>query len=106
MNEARDIFQQSLKDFKSRLKPEEQAKFAKVTRHDLYTEILSIQEKQRNTKQMQNMNRIKRFLEGVDQLTKVVDVFLNTTEFVGFIYGPIKFMLLVCLAVSIMLTPW
>lgn len=44
-----------------------------------------------------NLTRIQRFLEGMEQLGKVIDIFLNTSEVLAFVWGPIKFLLLVSL---------
>lgn len=41
------------------------------------------------------MRRIQKFLEGMEGLGKIIDVFLNTSGMVAFIWGPIKFLLLV-----------
>lgn len=65
---------------------------------------------------MRNIARIQSFLEAIDQFGKVMEVFLNTTAFVAYVWvchyasfswinlllilftqGPIKFVLLVCL---------
>lgn len=42
-----------------------------------------------------NLTRISRFLEGMEQLGKVIDIFLNTSEILAFVWGPMKFILLV-----------
>jgi hypothetical protein len=44
---------------------------------------------------MVNMARIQAFLEGMQQLGKTIEVFLNVNEVVCFIWGPVKFLLLV-----------
>ena len=42
-----------------------------------------------------NLSRIQSFLEAMNQFGKVVEMFLNVSEAVAFIWGPMKFLLLV-----------
>jgi hypothetical protein len=58
-------------------------------------ELVQLQQKQEKNKEMVNMARIQAFLEGMQQLGKTIEVFLNVHEVVCFIWGPIKFLLLV-----------
>lgn len=44
---------------------------------------------------MKNLRRVQGILEGMEQLGKVVDIFLNTSEILAFVWGPMKFLLLV-----------
>lgn len=49
--------------------------------------------------------RIGKFLEGMEGLGKIIDVFLNTSETVAFVWGPIKFLLQVSLPMMRMQVP-
>ncbi|KAE9372535.1 hypothetical protein N431DRAFT_536388 [Stipitochalara longipes BDJ] len=89
-----DGFKQVLDDFKKRLKPEEKAAFAGTTLFDLQNEANSLQEKQRKSKTAQNLRRIDPFLQAMAQYTEVIEVFLNTSSILCFVWGPMKFMLL------------
>lgn len=40
------------------------------------------------------MQRISKFIEGMNQLGQVVEVFLNVHAAVAFVWGPIKFILM------------
>ncbi|OJJ43210.1 hypothetical protein ASPZODRAFT_103600 [Penicilliopsis zonata CBS 506.65] len=95
MTHSRDIFQEALQKFKARLKADEEKKFKFTTLDDVRRTVQQIQQQQERTKTMQNMTRIMGFLEAVDQLGKVVDVFLNASSFIAFVWGPVKFLLLV-----------
>lgn len=88
-------FNKALTSFKNRLTPSEAAQFQVVTLDDLKVTILAIQADQRARKQMMHMDRILSFLEAMDQFGKVIETFLNVSEMLAFIWGPIKFLLLV-----------
>ncbi|KAI1647683.1 uncharacterized protein F4817DRAFT_336508 [Daldinia loculata] len=87
-------FNKALTSFKNRLTPSEAAQFQVVTLDDLKVTILAIQADQRARKQMMHMDRILSFLEAMDQFGKVIETFLNVSEMLAFIWGPIKFLLL------------
>ena len=88
-------FLQVLNDFKKRLKPEEEAKFAFTTLKDLEQAANDLQEKQRKTKTARNLTRIQPFLQAMTQYKDIIEVFLNTSSILCFVWGPMKFMLLV-----------
>lgn len=90
-------FERALKDFKSRLKESEKAKFKATTLDDLKVTILAIQSEQRSRKKMMHMGRIMSFLEAMEQFGKVIEIFLNVADMLAFIWGPVKLLLLVCL---------
>jgi hypothetical protein len=88
-----DSFRTILSSFKKRLTQKEQDDFQFATLEDVRREIARIQAEQATRKEMMNMPRIQSFLEAMDQFGKVIEVFLNTSEFVAFIWGPVKFVL-------------
>jgi len=90
---AKDIFQTTLSDFKKRLTQKEQDDFRFATLEDVRRLIFRIQNEQEGFKTMVNMTRIQSFLEAMDQFSKVIEVFLNVSEFVAFVWGPMKFVL-------------
>ncbi|ROV92958.1 hypothetical protein VMCG_09017 [Cytospora schulzeri] len=88
-------FEEALANFKSRLSPKESKDFSNLTTlKELEKTIDSIQSSQESKKEMMNLTRIRPFLEGMKQLGKVVDVFLNTSEILAYVWGPMKFLLL------------
>ncbi|KAL6413086.1 uncharacterized protein AUP68_02584 [Ilyonectria robusta] len=87
-------FERALKDFKSRLKDSEKAKFKATTLDDLKVTILAIQSEQRSRKKMMHMGRIMSFLEAMEQFGKVIEIFLNVADMLAFVWGPVKLLLL------------
>jgi hypothetical protein len=77
------------------LKLSERAQFRAASLDDLKITLLSIQAEQRARKQMMHMGRIRSFLEVMEQFGKVIEVFLNVNNFLAFVWGPIKALLLV-----------
>lgn len=90
-----DGFKQVVTDFKKRLKADEEAKFAFTSLNDLEIAAKNLQEKQRKSKTAQNLTRIQPFLQAMAQYKDIIEVFLNTSPMLCFVWGPMKFMLLV-----------
>ncbi|KAF2492844.1 ankyrin [Lophium mytilinum] len=88
-------FNRVLSDFKHELSQDEVDDFKFINSDDLKKAVHRLQEQQKSEKRMQNLRRLSSFLEAMDQFDKVVSVFLNATDYLGFIWGPAKFMLLV-----------
>jgi hypothetical protein len=95
MASLEDGFEQASLDFKKRLRPGEEAQFRITTLNDLEIAVNDIQEKQRKSKTAQNLNRIKPFLQAMGQYQDIIEVFLNTSSMLCFVWGPMKFILLV-----------
>lgn len=95
MATLQDGFKHVLEDFKKRLKPEEETKFAVTSFSDLQMAVKDLQERQRKTKTAQNLRRIEPFLQAMTQYQGIIEVFLNTSSLLCFIWGPMKFMLMV-----------
>lgn len=93
MAPSEDGFRTILTAFKKRLTPKEEEDFQFATLQDVHNAINRIQKEQAARYEMMNMARIQSFLEGMDQFGKVIEVFLNTSEFVAFVWGPLKFVL-------------
>jgi hypothetical protein len=93
MASSQDCFQEILEKFKKRLTQDELNNFQFTTLEDVRLEMARIQVEQANRKEMMHMPRLQSFLEAMEQFGKVIEVFLNTSEFVAFIWGPIKFLL-------------
>lgn len=90
-----DDFKKAIDDFKKRLKPDEERHFAASTLADLQNTIVEIQDTQRRRKTAQNLKRIEPFLQAMGQYKEIIEVFLNTSSLLCFVWGPMKFMLLV-----------
>jgi hypothetical protein len=90
-----EAFTKALDAFRRRLSAEELSRFKNTTYDELVEELVLLQQKQEKNKEMVNLARIQAFLEGMQQLGKTIEVFLNVHEVVCFIWGPVKFLLLV-----------
>ena len=90
-----DGFNQVLADFKKRLKPDERTNFGFTKLNDLELAMKDLQEKQRKSKTAQNLTRIQPFLQAMMQYKEIIEVYLNTSSLLCFVWGPMKFMLLV-----------
>ena len=93
MTLASATFEAVLNDFKKRLTPKELENFQITTLKDVRETALRIQNEQEQSKTMMNMVRLESFLEAMDQFGKVIDVFVNASSFVAFVWGPVKFVL-------------
>jgi hypothetical protein len=71
------------------------SQFKNTTYEQLLDELNALQKKQEKLKEMKNLNRIQSFLEGMNHIGKTIEVFLNVDKAVCFVWGPVKFLLLV-----------
>jgi len=95
MNSPKHSFDAILADFKKDLTPTECQDFQFVTLDDVRKTALRIQRDQEQLKSMIHMSRLESFFEAMTQFGKVVEVFANSSIFVAFVWGPMKFILLV-----------
>ena len=79
-------FQRALARFRGHLSPAEQEKFRLTSLEDLYDTIAQIQNTQGSERKMRNLTRIKAFLEAMEQFGKVVEVFLNVSDILAFVW--------------------
>lgn len=86
-------FRRALASFSSDLTPEQREDFRFTTLEDVHKAVVTIQAQQAKRKEMMNMPRVQSFLEAMYHFGKVIEVFLNSSEFLPFIWGPIKFLL-------------
>jgi hypothetical protein len=82
----KQLFEQTLDEFKKDLSKKERESFKFSTLEDLKKCLASLQEKQQSQRRVQNLNRLAPFLEGMDQFGKVVEMFCNSSEFVPFVW--------------------
>ena len=93
---AEAICKEALRSFKKRLTEEEKQDFQITTLNDVKLALKQIQDDRERSKSMVHFDRIRGFLEAMEQFSRVIEVFLNTSSILCFIWGPLKFMLLVC----------
>ena len=79
-------FQRTLDRFKISLSPDEIEDFQFSSLADVHNVIDKVQEDQKLTKTMMNLPRIQCFLETMDQFGKVVEIFLNNSMFVSYVW--------------------
>ena len=79
-------FNQALEEFKAELSQHEIDDFGFATAEDLKKSILQLQERQKSEKRMRNLHRLTAFVEAMEQFDKVVQVFLNATDYLAFVW--------------------
>ena len=92
------IFEEALRDFKKGLSKKELAQFQNVDFKDVEDTIKNIERDQKMKKKMQNIERIKPFLHAMRQYGQIVEVFLNISNIVAYIWVsfPMCFTLTMC----------
>ena len=79
-------FQRALARFKSHLSTQEQEKFGVTSLEDVQRTIAQIQSAQGSERKMRNLTRLKGFIEAMEQYGKIVEVFLNVSEIIAFVW--------------------
>ena len=79
-------FGQALDKFRSSLTADEEQDFQFTTVADLKVEMAKLQNKQLTEKRMRNLKRLASFVEKMEQFGKVVNVYLNASVFVAFVW--------------------
>lgn len=92
-NPHAQAFESVLEEFKKGLKKRDQETFEFTTFNDLTNSIVDLQTKQYELRELQNQNRLRPFLEVIEQYGKLVEVFYNGNAIMAFVWGPIKFLL-------------
>ncbi|KAK6343601.1 hypothetical protein TWF730_011192 [Orbilia blumenaviensis] len=87
-------FQASLDKFQKRLSKENKRRFPQTSLEGVKLEMKEIQKRLGPEKNLRNFNRLKKFLEGMKQVEQLVQVFLNCSEVVAYVWGPIKLALM------------
>jgi hypothetical protein len=88
-------FQAALTKFQNHLTGKDLTDFKVTTYDTLCQEIAHLQHEQDNVKKMMNLSRIQTFIEAMEQFGKVIEIFLNVSNVVAFVWGPVKLLLLV-----------
>ncbi|KAH6848231.1 hypothetical protein B0I37DRAFT_309598 [Chaetomium sp. MPI-CAGE-AT-0009] len=89
-----DIFQQAVSSFEASLTDKQRREFQSCTRKHVLDTIVGIQNRLASQRQQRSMHKISKFVEGMTQLGKVIEVFVNSDSTVAFVWAPIKFVLL------------
>jgi hypothetical protein len=86
MAQCSTICRNVLSKFNQRVSSSRRQEFANCTLQDVQTAIADVQLRLGAERKLRNMNKIAAFLEAISQLGTVVEVFLNVSEFVAFIW--------------------
>jgi hypothetical protein len=76
----------ALTRFESTLTPNELANMKISSLADVHGAIRKLQQKQGSERKLQNLNRLKAFLEGMQQYEQLIKVFLNASNMVAYIW--------------------
>ncbi|KAH6624506.1 hypothetical protein B0J18DRAFT_456785 [Chaetomium sp. MPI-SDFR-AT-0129] len=87
-------FQAATANFAASLTEKQRREFRGCSRKEVEDAIRGIETRLASQRRQRNMQRIAKFVEGMDQLGKVVEVFVNVDSAVAFVWAPIKFVLL------------
>jgi hypothetical protein len=79
-------FERVLKEFKNELRAGEMESYKIATLAGLEKAIGELRPKQNSSRSRINLNRLKPLLEALDQYSKVVTLFCNSSEFIPFIW--------------------
>ena len=94
-------FQRVLARFSSRLTQKEEAEFRFTTLDEVQQAIVNIQARQGSRKSMRNLTKVLAFVEATDHFGKVVKLFLNVSNILAYVWGPVKSLLQVSARISL-----
>ena len=80
------IFAEAVTKFQANLTRKQRQDFSGCTKDDVVKAIRHIQDVHGSQRRMRNMKKISRFIEAMNQLGQVAEVFLNVTEVVAFLW--------------------
>ena len=98
------IFEDALGDFKKSLSQKELAQFQCVDFKVVEDTIKSIECDQKGKKKMQNLARIKSFLDAMRQYGRIIEVFLNTSNIIAYIWVSSRTLYSVSVTICMLLT--
>ena len=86
-------FEVALEDFKknAQLGPDDVKEFRFTDLNSLRYTIKRIQAEQEAKRRMRNMKRLEPFLQTMEQYGHTVDVFVNTSEILAFVWVSVRF---------------
>lgn len=95
MEHPDETFEDALKRFQGSLTEKQRTEFKACSLQDVKDTIRKVETSLCAQRRQRNLQRMSRFVEGMNQLGQVVEVFLNVDATVAFVWAPIKFVLLV-----------
>lgn len=80
------IFESALSEFRAKLTSSEEKDFEMTRLDDLWQLVNKLQKDQESRRSMQFMRRLEPFLRRMEDYGKVIEVFLNASNFIAFIW--------------------
>ncbi|PVH98773.1 hypothetical protein DM02DRAFT_673149 [Periconia macrospinosa] len=90
---TKNVFDRVLEKFLASLTAKEKTEFGSTTLYELQLAMARIQRQQTSRSKQRGMRRLEGFLEAMKEFDKVIQVFVNTSEILAFVWGPMKFLL-------------
>ncbi|KAJ3536177.1 hypothetical protein NM208_g5825 [Fusarium decemcellulare] len=89
-------FQQAVQRFKSQaaLTGDELRDFQFSSLNDVQITLRTVQERQEKTRRLVFMKRIDPFLKTMTEYGKVIEIFVNSSDMLAFVWGPLKYLLM------------
>jgi len=85
----------AITQFRNKLTGTELTEFSTTTYDQLCKALIQVQHEQEHRMEAMNLARVKSCLEAMHQFGQVIEIFLNVSDAVAFVWGPMKFILLV-----------
>jgi hypothetical protein len=79
-------FSRALERFRASLTKDQQEQFAGCNKAEVQKTINEIQNRHGSQRRQKNMRRVSKFVEGMSQLGKVLEIFVNADIFVAFLW--------------------
>lgn len=95
LSKGSPAFHRAITNFRRNLTDEQLSDIQNTKYDDMCNRISQLQQEQETRKELKNLARIQSCLEAMHQFGKTIEVFLNTSDAVAFVWGPIKFLLVV-----------
>ncbi|KAI0440377.1 hypothetical protein F4803DRAFT_527373 [Xylaria telfairii] len=92
------VFERALERFREGLTKEQEKQFQVSSLDQVHAEIQDIQSRLGSAKKLRSLNRLSKFLGAMTEIEQLVKIFLNVSEVVAFVWGPIKLALMMARA--------
>ena len=80
------VLERALKKFRDGLTQQQRQQFSACSIDDVKAEIVNIQDRLGSMKRLRSLRRISQFLEAMSQIEQLVNVFLNASNVVAFVW--------------------
>ncbi|KAJ0423899.1 hypothetical protein BJY00DRAFT_277634 [Aspergillus carlsbadensis] len=94
-DEHQKIFDRVLGDLEARFSADQVTRFRETDLPALKRELGRTQREQNKNKELRNLRRLEKFIEKFDQFGQVLQGTLGDTEHMGYVWGPVKHLLMI-----------